>query len=536
MLYRVATILADPFLVILLLALIATANLWRRRSEGRQRLLLASLALVGLVVCCMPVTGRLALGSLEWQVPSEDVRPGRDDAEAIVVLGGYLLPPDPDAGRPRALLGPDSLYRCFHAAEVYRRIGPCPILVSGGKVEPDRPGPPLATVMREFLITQGVDPDDLISEGRSRSTYENAVQCRRLLANLDISEIILVTEALHMPRALACFRKQGLHAFPDPCNRRAFFETDILSLILPNPSAAMDWRQSAHEWLGMAWYWLRGRIGGTALLRPGRSGAGELGAGQQRRGVHEQRVTNAAVASRPDNPVNAGPEAAVLERLAVPLQSSEGRQPVSSSQPGVTPKRLLGVTPLRPNWHRLREPIKAGWFAHKEQTGLNTVASTVGTEVRTVVRSVLREKHHNQSQIDLISAPACIIVARCWTSSCPGMTTTDHSVRGRPAVEDWSVSDGAKLSKGRDLDSMGRSHAWPRPPRRCAGCSTGSANARSGRPSFMGSPLPPPRTFPGRLRLSDRSRAQPGSLTKPVAEGTQGKGPVMQSAPKPMEG
>ena len=260
MLYRMATVLADPFLVILLLVLLTTANLWRRRSESRRRLLLASLALVGLVACWMPVTGRLALGSLEWQVPSEVSPPGRDEARAIVVLGGYLLPPDPDAGRPRALLGPDSLYRCFHAAEVYRRIGPCPVLVSGGKVEPDRPGPPLATVMCESPITQGVDPDDLISEGRSRSTYENAVECQRLLANLGIGKVILVTEALHTPGALACFRRQGLHALPDSCNRRASFETDIISLILPNPSAAMDWRQAAHEWLGLAWYWLQDRI------------------------------------------------------------------------------------------------------------------------------------------------------------------------------------------------------------------------------------------------------------------------------------
>ena len=71
------------------------------------------------------------------------------------------------------------------------------------------------------------------------------------------------------------------------------------------------------------------------------------GAGQQRRGVHEQRVADAAVAAPPDDPADARPEAAVLELPPVPLRPPQKDLPVPGPGPGVAHVRLLGVAPLR---------------------------------------------------------------------------------------------------------------------------------------------------------------------------------------------
>src|SRR5207302_1379541 len=80
------------------------------------------------------------------------------------------------------------------AAEMYRQGPPCPVLVSGGKVDPDSPEPPCARVMREFLLHQGVAASDLIEEDASRSTYENAVESARLLGARGLRKVLLVTD------------------------------------------------------------------------------------------------------------------------------------------------------------------------------------------------------------------------------------------------------------------------------------------------------------------------------------------------------
>src|SRR5947209_7789825 len=79
----------------------------------------------------------------------------------------------------------------------------------------------------------------------------------------------------------------------------------------------------------------RPRVGrlGADLLRGRSSGAGVDGAGQQRGGVHEQRLADAAVAAQADDAADAGPEAAVLEQPRPGFRPEEGRVSVPASGP-----------------------------------------------------------------------------------------------------------------------------------------------------------------------------------------------------------
>ncbi|MBV8317543.1 MAG: YdcF family protein, partial [Planctomycetaceae bacterium] len=165
-----------------------------------------------LMVLSIPWVGHLALGSLEWQYPPLGRRPA--SAEAIVVLGGGITPPD--SVRRRAVLNQDSIYRCLHAVEIYRQGRPCPVLVSGGKVEPD--APTLAQAMGILLEELGVNPSDIIEESNSLTTYENSVGCAELLRRRQIRRVILITEAAHMPRALGAICRQGVEAIPSACH------------------------------------------------------------------------------------------------------------------------------------------------------------------------------------------------------------------------------------------------------------------------------------------------------------------------------
>src|SRR5262249_58289118 len=103
-------------------------------------------------------------------------------------------------------------------------------------------------------------PEDVTTEEASRTTYENAVECSKLLGQRGVHKVVLVTEAVHMFRAERCFRKQGVEAVPSACNHRATELPGALLDFVPTANALEDCQDAVHEWLGTAWYALCGRI------------------------------------------------------------------------------------------------------------------------------------------------------------------------------------------------------------------------------------------------------------------------------------
>jgi uncharacterized SAM-binding protein YcdF (DUF218 family) len=246
--------LIQPFALLLLLSAGAVLVLWRRRKETRRRLLLATLPLLLLLLLCWPPVSFLCLGSLEWQYPPLLERPA--DIEAIVVLSGSLRQQPGDHYE----LGVDTLYRTLMGMEMYRHGPPCPLLVSGGKVDPSEPGPTLAGAMREFLVQNGIPDHAILVEDQSTSTWENAVESTRILQQRGFTRVLLVTDGAHLPRAVACFRKLGVEVVPCGCRYRALRLGPFLKTVLPSPGGASGVLEASYEWLALAWYGMRGRI------------------------------------------------------------------------------------------------------------------------------------------------------------------------------------------------------------------------------------------------------------------------------------
>lgn len=253
--YRILNELLQPYTLLVLLLLAAYLNLWRRRRETRRRLTLLAVPLALLLIVSTPAVSYLAFATLERQF--EPLRAPPREKHAIVVLGGWLLGSDDFRARP--VLSAETVERCFEAAELYRRSGRCLVVATGGAID-DYDPTSIARLMRDFLVGQGVSPADVLEEGASFSTYENATECHKLLSERGITRVVLVTDALHLRRAAGCFRQVGFDVTPAPCNYQTSRFEVRPSTFLPSVGAARGSQQVFHEWLGLCWYWLHGRL------------------------------------------------------------------------------------------------------------------------------------------------------------------------------------------------------------------------------------------------------------------------------------
>ncbi len=179
--------------------------------------------------------------------------PQTDGAQAIVVLSPGINGDRESPGGP--WLKDNTAARCHYGAWLWKRSNGLPVLLCGGPVPIP---PPASKVMRQAMIGQGVPESLLWTEERSTSTYENARNGAEILRAKGIRRIVLVTEAYHMLRSERCFRKQGLEVIPAPC---AFNDLPrSANSWLPGPEGVFANEQTLHEFVGLGWYLVSGRI------------------------------------------------------------------------------------------------------------------------------------------------------------------------------------------------------------------------------------------------------------------------------------
>lgn len=161
--------------------------------------------------------------------------------QAIVVLSSGVEPAI--APQPTVALDSETANRLLYGVQLYqRKLAPI-VIVSGGRLPWSKNEPPLSEGMAEVIELMGVPKSAIVQEAASANTYENAAYVRTILKERQISRILLVTSAMHMPRALALFQRQGIDAIAAPC--------DFVALTRPKPE---DWRAAALDLIPDAGY------------------------------------------------------------------------------------------------------------------------------------------------------------------------------------------------------------------------------------------------------------------------------------------
>ena len=234
----------QPFFPLLIIMTLAGVLFWRNRT----RVLTGSVLL--LFLFSWPPAAWVPMRILEE--PYRVGVPVSTDVQAMVVLASEMLPAT--ALRPTPIPAWDTYERCSHAAWLYRQGLHVPILTTGHGTA----GMVYATAMKQVLMQLGVPENMIWTEERASSTHENALYSAQILRERGISRIALVTEAFHMLRAERSFRKQGLDVVQAPCCFRS--DEDEVSGWLPNYKAISYNEDAMHEFLGLIWYWMLGRI------------------------------------------------------------------------------------------------------------------------------------------------------------------------------------------------------------------------------------------------------------------------------------
>jgi uncharacterized SAM-binding protein YcdF (DUF218 family) len=171
---------------------------------------------------------------------------------AVVLLSGRTLI-SRHAGRTTAALAPECLARVREAARVYDLIAPVWVISAGGLPRPERGVPTSAELMRDELVRLGVPADRILTEVESRTTRDAAVRVARLLPGLGAPHVVIVTSEVHIPRALAAFRAQGVSGVAagaaDPGASRPW-----PAWVLPTAQGVRFSDEVLHELLGLAAY------------------------------------------------------------------------------------------------------------------------------------------------------------------------------------------------------------------------------------------------------------------------------------------
>lgn len=139
--------------------------------------------------------------SIIWYANKSDT----GEADAAIVLGAAVA-----RGAPTPVFEE----RIRHAVDLYHAGRVRVLILTGGVGAGDTLAE--SEVARQYCLARGVPADDIAIETQSSSTRENVIQAHRLLVERGLGRTLIVSDPLHMRRAVTEARDVGIDAYPSP--------------------------------------------------------------------------------------------------------------------------------------------------------------------------------------------------------------------------------------------------------------------------------------------------------------------------------
>ena len=219
--------------------------LWMRRLMGAAKILLTLGFLVLTALSFSTVADQFTKPLELWYPPLLDTS-GMKDVKWVVVLGGGhtsnpKLPPN-------AQIGSSSLARLVEGIRIHRELPESKLLLSGGAVFDPVPE---AAIMAAVARTLGVNLDDMVLESQSQDTGQQSQFIQRIVQD---DRCVLVTSAIHMPRAMMVFEQKGLRPIPAPTEFGDWMRKETNPYrFFPRAGELRKVEAAFHEFLGLLW-------------------------------------------------------------------------------------------------------------------------------------------------------------------------------------------------------------------------------------------------------------------------------------------
>ena len=147
----------------------------------------------------------LAVSVIALQIYTYSDNVANVQADAAIVLGAALWGKD---------LSPVFRERVNHAIHLYRSRKVRKIIFTGGQGSQNEPTESAAA--RRYAIENGVAIEDILIEEKSHNTYENLLYAKQVADAHGLKKVLIVSDPLHMKRAVVMAKDRGLDAYPSP--------------------------------------------------------------------------------------------------------------------------------------------------------------------------------------------------------------------------------------------------------------------------------------------------------------------------------
>ena len=220
---KIIGFLIQPLNVLFILMAMSAGLRWGKTRVKRKQQKLArvlhriAVVLLGLWIAnlIMPIIPYMAVRTLETRFPIPEEKMLNPDV--IVILGGWQGAPATMRGEATPPISKNG-DRLITGLMLAQKFPDAKIAFPGGL---KKPGDARSEADITDAVIKGLKLDQrrVIVEGMSRNTAENAAYLKGLLDG-DDGQIILITSAWHMPRAMGAFRAAGLDPVAYPTDYR----------------------------------------------------------------------------------------------------------------------------------------------------------------------------------------------------------------------------------------------------------------------------------------------------------------------------
>jgi len=126
-------------------------------------------------------------------------------ADAAVVLGAAVWSQN---------VSPVFRERINHAVDLYRKGKVRKLIFTGGQGNSNEPTE--AAAASSYAQANGIPIQDILVEQKSHTTFENIVNAKQLADANSLKTVLIVSDPMHMKRAMTMARDVGLIAYPSP--------------------------------------------------------------------------------------------------------------------------------------------------------------------------------------------------------------------------------------------------------------------------------------------------------------------------------